>query len=292
MRYLFFILVILGCQLEAQAPCYFYDSNHVRYELYQTNGGKDYNWLFLPGGPGCDSRYFHSLVDELDLPGNVWLVDMPGNGDNLDESFTDVMNYDQWFDIFPEVINKFDNPILVGQSFGGMFPLLFPENEDKLKGFVILNSAPSLWMEEAVNYAQQFNLPDISEAVQTFIQNPCQETFELGLDAVAPYYFPPSTLEKGRQFLKQFPYHFLPVLWWQIKAVQMNFTAKWIPENVPTLIIGGKYDCMTPFTLFEKDVRFHRPNIRMLLIEDAGHFPWIENPKAVKEAFDDFLSGV
>ena len=29
---------------------YFYDANQVRYELYQTNGQKPYNWLFLPGG--------------------------------------------------------------------------------------------------------------------------------------------------------------------------------------------------------------------------------------------------
>ena len=34
---------------------YSYDSNQVRYELYQTNGGQPYNWLFFPGGPGADS---------------------------------------------------------------------------------------------------------------------------------------------------------------------------------------------------------------------------------------------
>ena len=79
---------------------YLYDSNHVRYELYQTNEGKPYNWLFFPGGPGCDSSYFHSLIDELDLPGNVWLIDLPGNGDNLQENFSETFN--QWMDIFPQ----------------------------------------------------------------------------------------------------------------------------------------------------------------------------------------------
>src|SRR5690242_14051414 len=88
---------------------YLYDSNHVRYELYQTNEGKPYNWLLLPGGPGADSSYLHSLVDELELPGNVWLIDMPGNGSNISEDFSE--NYDRWIHLFPSIIQQFDNPV-------------------------------------------------------------------------------------------------------------------------------------------------------------------------------------
>ena len=64
---------------------YSYDSDRVRYELYSTNDNKSYSWLFLPGGPGADSSYYHRLIDLLDLPGNVWLIDMPGNGSNVEE---------------------------------------------------------------------------------------------------------------------------------------------------------------------------------------------------------------
>lgn len=67
------------------SPQYSYDSNHVRYELYSTNESENYNWLFFPGGPGGDYSYFRSLVDILSLPGNVWLIDMPGNGSNVKE---------------------------------------------------------------------------------------------------------------------------------------------------------------------------------------------------------------
>src|SRR5262245_50221314 len=84
---------------------YLYDSNHVRYELYQTNEGKPYNWLFFPGGPGADSRYLRSLVDELELPGNVWLIDLPGNGSNVSEGYSE--NFDQWIDLFPGIIQRF-----------------------------------------------------------------------------------------------------------------------------------------------------------------------------------------
>ncbi|MBM3183815.1 MAG: alpha/beta hydrolase [Chlamydiae bacterium] len=262
---------------------YFYDSNQVRYQLYQTNEGKPYNWLFLPGGPGLDSSYLQSLVDELELPGNVWLADFPGNGSNVQADFSG--NFDQWFEFFPGIINQFDNPVLVGHSFGGMFPLLFPALESKLKGFVLLNSTPVLWLEEAVNYSKEFDVPDLSKEIQEFTLNPNQDTFEAALDACMPYYFPKKTLEKGRRWLSQVPFSWQPAVWWQKKAIELNFSAKWIPEKVPTLIIGSKYDCMCPFSLFEKDKRFDRPNIKLLFIENAGHMSWIENPAAVRDAF-------
>lgn len=260
---------------------YLYDSDRVRYELYQTNGGKPYNWLFFPGGPGADSSYLYSLVDELELSGNVWLIDMPGNGSNL----SDETDFDRWIDLFPGIIRRFANPILVGHSFGGMFPLLFPELENILKGFVILNSSPTLWLEEAMRYSKQFDLPDLGKEMQAFTLTPSPETLRAALDVCMPYYFPKHTLEKGRELFSQVPCQFQPAVWWQRKAIESNFSAKWIPQNVPTLIVGSKYDCICPFSLFKDDERFKRSNVELLFVGDAGHLIWMENPAAAKEAF-------
>lgn len=269
-------------------PNYFYNQDQVRFELYQTNEGQGENWLFFPGGPGADSSYLRSLVDVLELPGNVWLIDFPGNGSNTSASYTD--NFDAWFELFPQIVKQFDRPIIVGHSFGGMLPLLHPEFEDSIRGCVILNSTPVLWAEEALAYSKQFDLPDFSHEMQAFVQNPNQETFDAALNACMPYYFSSESLEKGRALLAPVPFQFRPAVWGQIKAIEGKLLAKWIPQKVPTLIIGGKYDCMCPFTLFKNDQRFHRDNIELLFIEDAGHCPWVENPTAVKEAFERFSS--
>lgn len=264
---------------------YLYDINHVRYELYKTNGGKPYNWLFFPGGPGADSSYLRSLVNELTISGNVWLIDLPGNGTNVIDSHEN--NFDEWIALFPKIIQQFENPVLVGHSFGGMFPLLFPELENILKGCVILNSAPTLYLEEAVAYSKQFDLPDLSKEMHEFTINPNQDTFLKALDACMPYYFPKHSLEKGRKLLSQVPFRYQPAVWWQRKSIESNFSAKWIPQKVPTLIIGSKYDCICPFTSFQKDKRFKRQNIEHVFIEDAGHIIWIENPSATKQAFQN-----
>lgn len=281
------LLIFWSGLVGAGEPHYFFDSNGVRMELYQANGGKGYNWLFFPGGPGADSRYLRGLVDELELPGNVWLIDLPGNGDNAQRLSYD---FDKWIAIFPEVIKQFDHAIIVGHSFGGMFPLLFPELEKELEGFVILNSAPCLWLEEAVVYSRQFDLPDLSREMSDFTLHPSQETFKAALDACMPYYFPKKTLEKGRAMLSKLPFPYQPAVWWQRKVIELNFSAKWVPQMIPTLIINSKYDCICPYSLFGKERRFQRPNIERLVVEDAGHFIWVDNPAATRSAFKRFIS--
>lgn len=265
---------------------YLYDKDQVRYELYQTNAGKNYNWLFFPGGPGGDSCYLRTLVDVLQLPGNVWLIDLPGNGSHACDSFS---KFDLWFDYFPRVIRQFVNPVIVGHSFGGMLPLIYPELESILKGCVILNAAPVSPYEEAAVYAKQFKLPQITEDMQKFVLNPSQATFMAALDTCMPYYFPAETLEKGRELFLQVPFNYHAAVWGQVKMAEGKLIAQWIPEEIPTLIVGGKYDCICPFSLYTKDQRFHRDNIELLFIENAGHCPWLENPKAMREAFERFI---
>lgn len=272
---------------------YIYDSNSVRYYLAKSNPGNSmFNWLFLPGGPGADSSYFLSLISNLDVPGNFWLIDFPGNGSNISDSIPAEYSFDSWDDYLLPAIQRFENPILVGHSFGGMFPLLFPILEDLLKGFIIFNSAPSLWLEEAAKCAKEKNIPPLTEPMIAFEQNPNQETFKNALLACAPYYFPANNLQDGIKLLDQIPVNYHAAVWWLKRVSSMNFSAKWIPENVLTLIIGATEDCIAPITLFEKDKRFFRDNISIEKIQDAGHFPWLEQIEVVKGKFKSFIDKV
>ena len=59
---------------------------------------------------------------------------------------------------------------------------------------------------------------------------------------------------------------------------------------MPTYILGSKYDCICPFSLFEDDKRFDRNNIKKIFVEDAGHLIWLENPMVMKNIFSEFIS--
>lgn len=265
---------------------YFYDDNAVRYQLVKTNPGHTiYNWLFLPGGPGVDSNYFLTLINELDVPGNFWLIDLPTNGSNNTSQIDPNYNFDNWGDCLLSSIQKFQNPIYVGHSFSGMFPLLFTQLEQLLKGFIILNSAPCLWQEEAAKCAKENNLPLLNEPMAEFEKNPNSETLKTFLSSCASYYFPESNLEMGKKLFEQMTINHLAAAWWIRKVHEINFNAKWIPQEVPTFILGASHDFITPYSLFENDVRFQRKNITMKKIQNAGHFPWLEQMTIVKEAF-------
>ncbi|KGP62681.1 hypothetical protein EP47_02535 [Legionella norrlandica] len=172
-----------------------------------------------------------------------------------------------------------------------MLPLLYPELEKIISGLVVLNSAPCLWLEEAVKKAKDLNLPDLSLEMQIFTENPTQETFNQALVACIPYYFP-KELAIGREKLLALPFNFVPAVWWQRKAIEINFEAKWIPQQVPTLIVSSEFDAICPSILFMEDERFQRPNIYKQYIKNAGHMPWIEKPSEIKEIFTNYLSNI
>ncbi len=267
-----------------------FDQNGVRYRLVSRNPvkNKNWNWLFIPGGPGCDSSSLLSLEKLLDLPGNTWLIDFPGNGDNIN-GIPEDYDYNKWFECVIPMVKRFENPIIVGISFGGILTLLTPELENYLKGVVILSSTPRIWLEEAAACAKKYNLPDLDLQLQAFIQNPSDETCKKLLDICTYYWFyKEESLAKGREFILSIPFAFKPTFWWLHKVEACGYTATWIPEKVPALIIGNEFDYMTPFEIFQNDPRFARPNIELVEIKEAGHFNWIDNPEGVKAAFQNF----
>lgn len=265
-----------------------YNEHWVRYQLVKSLASSTTcNWLFLPGGAGADSCYYLSLIEELEVPGQYWLLDLPANGSNLPPAVCFDYNFDLWESYFVSAIQRFENPILVGHSFGGMFPLLFPELENILQGLVILNSAPRLWLTEAENHAKANQIHMTTEAGARFRVKPSPETFREALLANAHCHFPGSSLERGKKMFEQLPFNYLAMLWWGKKAQEINFDAKWIPQKVPTLIMGGVRDFIIPCSLFEADRRFQRANIKIKSVPDAGHFLWLEQPTMVKKAFVD-----
>lgn len=267
---------------------YFYTKDNVRLTLSRCSGGKAINWIFIPGGPGADASYLESMGSLLELPGNCWLVDFPGNGTHDAE----IDSYDKWMDIFIPTLKLFPNPVLIGHSFGGMLPLLYPECETILKGLVLLSTTPTMWQEEAARRAQELELPDLSKEMGAFIADPTQATFDNAINACMPYYFTKDSFTEGAKLLKQVKMAYKPAVWWQHKVTEISYEAKWIPQNVPTLIVNAEYDAMTPPTLFKKDKRFDRPNISRHIIPNAGHLPYFEQPEEVKTLFEEFMKKI
>lgn len=263
-----------------------WDDYGTRYRLIQDNPGI-YTWIFIPGGPGADSIYLTSLIKILTLPGQVWIIDLPGNGSNTTHPNYD---YQEWFDLIIPTIQHFDNPIIVGHSFGGILAQMNPGLESLLEGIVLLNSTPTLWFDAAAKAKQQQAIPEPVER-NDFIANPNQTTFDRLTAASLSYHFRPHALERGKAMFSDLPYIY-PVARDTIAYLQqLPYQALWIPQQVKTLIIGGSLDAIHPPSLFEKP-EYNRPNITKTTISEAGHWAWIDQPTKVKELFDQFCNNL
>jgi len=228
------------------------------------------------------------LLNILQLSGSLWLLDLPGDGSNITANSGE--SFSHWPLALMEVVQAFDRVILVAHSTGGMYALSLPELEQCIEGLVLLDSAPDAeWQNAFAEEIKRMPISGIEVLQDRYQQNPTNESLKALTVASAPYLFTEEAMAKGSKMLCSLPYNCQTCLWSE-KHFDHTYNAKWVPQTMPTLILAGENDLITPLHLFKNDKRFHRNNILIKSIPNSGHFPWIENPSSVREAFNEYAS--
>ncbi len=260
----------------------------ARLQPVQTLGTKDFHWLFLPGGPGLGSESLSPLLDILELPGTVWRLDLPGDGSNTTSN--DSAAFSHWSSALIEAVRKFKHVVLVAHSTGGMYALSTPEIEKLLVGIILLDSAPdSGWQTSFEETLRSYPIPSLELLQEMYRKYPSNEALKALTVASAPYLFTKKGLEAGIEMLNTLPYN-CETCQWSEEHFDQTYKAKWVPQKIPTLILSGEHDLITPLKLFSDDKRFCRDNIELKSVKNAGHFPWIDNPTDVTAAFSEYCS--
>ena len=245
------------------------------------------DWLFLPGGPGIGSESLHELVDSAELPGTTWLVDLPGDGSNTDAPGAPADPYSVWPQVLLEAVDALPRPIYVGHSTGGMYLLSTPALESRLAGMVLVSTAPNAsWLPAFVTLTEQHPLPAVAAATQAYEKQPTDKNLAAIAVASAAWNFGPDTVDAGRELLARMPYHG-PAVAWSDENFDHSYAAAWWPGTLPTLIISGGADRIVTQHLWD-DNRYHGTHVTRAIIDGGGHFPWIENPAAVRAALHQF----
>jgi pimeloyl-ACP methyl ester carboxylesterase len=261
-----------------------YMKNKTRLTYVNSYNGK-FNWLFLPGGPGLDSSIFLDFAKSLNLPGSIWLVDLPGNGDNYTENPTPCKN---WENDLLETVQLFDNPILVGHSYGAMLALSIPALKNYLSSFVVLHSAPQNWQHIQEKYKEKYSLPDTFPSFEKFVAHPNRENFDEALKYQIPYCFNQSKYGSTAINLVLSTPQPYQILEWNAQNFFPTYEAKWIFDNIPSLIITSENDYATPKECFKENKKFDSKNIHFVELKEVSHFSWLEDPRQVKITFEDF----
>jgi len=263
-----------------------YTPSGVRMRLHTSRPGP-LNWLLLPDGPGIGSESLQELADALDVPGSVWLVDLPGDGSNTDAGHEDP--FAAWPQVLLEAAQAVPNAVYAGHSTGGMYLLATPALQGHIRGLVLLDTAPDCrWHAEYLEMTRRHSLPGFDEAIAAYGDDPSIENLRALAVASAEWNFTQAGLSAGRDLLSRMPYNSAAVEWSDAHFDHV-YRAQWWPTNIPVLRLYGDSDRIVSQRAWQ-DARFETPNLIARAIPGAGHFPWIENPQAVAAAFREFAT--
>lgn len=258
---------------------------------HRTSRPGPWNWLFLPGGPGIGSESLHELVDTAELPGTTWMVDLPGDGSNTSAPGAPADPFSLWPQVLLEAADAVANPVFVGHSTGGMYLLSTPDLEDRIAGLVLISTAPDAsWLPAFVAMTEQHPLPAVAAATQVYENDPTDTHLAAIAVASAAWNFGPGTIETGRELLARMPYNGAAVDW-SDRHFDHTYAATWWPTTVPTLIVSGADDRIVAQHLWD-DNRYRGHHVTQAVIDGGGHFCWIENPAAVRQALHDFADRI
>ncbi|MEV7782135.1 alpha/beta hydrolase [Kitasatospora sp. NPDC088351] len=153
----------------------------------------------------------------------------------------------------------------------------------------LVSSAPHAgWRPPFARYAQDHPIPAVDAAAAHYAGHPDDRTLRALTLAAAPWNFGEHALAEGRSLLAGLDYNHAAVAWADAHFDD-TYQARWAPQAVPTLIVSGALDRVVTQRLWQDEPAFTRPHILHRRIEGAAHFPWIENPEAVRAAFADLI---
>jgi pimeloyl-ACP methyl ester carboxylesterase len=264
----------------------FWTPSKARLQLAKTDDSGKYNWLFLPGGPGLGSESLQPLINILNLPGKMWLLDLPEDGSNIFGN--DRITFANWPNALIEAASAMKNVILVAHSTGGMFALATPELEQILIGLVLMDSAPDAgWQSYFAEYIAQHPLSEIDVLHKQYEAHPSNDLLKQLTIASVPYFSTNKSVHGLIQLMASLPFNCESHLWAD-KHFDRTYRVKWVPLTLPTLIFAGEEDHITPLKLFASTESFQKPNILIRSIQHAAHFPWMDNPQQVIQVFAEY----
>ena len=233
------------------------------------------------------SQSLYDLIPCLSALGSVATLDLPDDGAHrLGLPIT----LQRWQQALLNAVKAHDQVVLVGHSFGGMLIQTVPELQSHVIGLVLLNSAPdNQWFTGFGQRAKRQGLVNVSSFKQAFMQEPSDETYADYMIHSLDYYFTSASYVKGLSLFQSLPFNAQAYLW-ALREFHPVYQASYVPE-CPLLIVQSELDFMTPVGLFDSP-DYQQDHIRHYRVDKGAHFPWLEQPLQIQEAFGAFAQSL
>jgi pimeloyl-ACP methyl ester carboxylesterase len=244
--------------------------------------------LCLHGGPGFDHSMLKSALSPLQDAAQVVFLDHRGQG-RSDESTPERWNLDTWIQDVVDLCDllELEQPVILGQSFGGVVALGVAIRHPELASKLIVSSSIGRFrLDRALPMFERLGGADARSVAERYFRDPNQERLAEFMAVCLPLYNPtpldPDAL--ARVVLRpQVGFHFFR---------GEGFTYDWFDEldriRCPTLILAGALDPITTLADHE-DLAAAIPGSRLEAFPDAGHGVFRDKPAEALALIRDFV---
>ena len=256
--------------------------------------------IVLHGGPGAHLDYLLPQMLHLAKRYNVIFYDQRGGGKSKSDE-RDVITWKTHVMDLHAVLREFEieSPSIIGYSFGAMLAILYTIEARKHPSMrmpsrlALIDPAP-LRMEFRKEFEAEFSRRQSSMAIRQMRealaesglreQDPeayKQRAFEL---AVAPYFADPAKATNLTPFRVTGR---VQASTWESLGPDFNIVKDLRPTDFPVLIIHGRDD---PIPAASSEEGAEAMGAELVLLDDCGHVPYVEQPGQLFAALDRFLA--
>lgn len=272
-------------------------------KLFYQGFGKGQPIVVVHGGPGLDQTYLQPQLISLSTKNEIIFYDQRGSGKSFE---TDIKKENINIDKFVEDLETLrkslgiDKFILMGHSWGGLLSMKYAINyPDNLSALVLLNTAPADYNGQKAfidefgvrtkdihdNIKPLFAFDDFKKLDENEISNAYRKLFsayifdqekikDLNLR------FNVASAQSGFKVMEE-----MSKTSWLQPGIDLFPQLKKL--KVPTLVLHGKQDIVPAWTA--KEIHEAIPNSEITMLDDCGHFPYIEKPKEFFSSLELFL---
>ena len=260
--------------------------------------------LVLHGGPGAHHDYLLPQLLQLERLGGgreLLFYDQRGGGRSKTSSPEPITWRTHVRDV-ADVIAEFEltSPTIVGYSWGGLLALLYAAQaarDDRLPppGRLVLIDPAAIGRQYRDAFEREFAARQNSSAVQAMraqlMQSGLRErdpeafrqrSFEL---SVAGYFADPASAHDLTPF--RVMSRVQQSVWDSLDDYDLVADGSLRAIRVPTLIVHGRED---PIPLASSEACARTLGAHLVVLENCGHVPYVEQPEALFAAIDDFLT--
>jgi len=263
-------------------------ANGVELNLVTVGDGRPI--MFMHGGLGLDHNYLRPPFDALSKVGQVIYYDHRGNGRSTAVAAPDQLDFGTLVSDAVALIEALghERVILIGHSFGGFVAQEFAvKHPEGLSGLVLMNTVPAFDYQPTVSgterqmaaFGKMFSQPMTSD-----------REFRDVWSLVVQMYFREYDSEKGRDLDART--HYSHIAWNACGPMLAGFnTLDALPKiDVPTLVISGRHDPITPIEPGGDRISGLIPGATGIVYENSGHFPFMEEESAVLADLSEWIS--